>query len=138
MYETLYTVANVAVLPAWLMLGIAPEHPLTRKLVRSGLYSLAYCVAYVALFVVLVASGRAGSMARLADIQAGFQTPAFALLGWVHYIAFDLLVGVKVREEANELGKSRLFLAPILFMTLLLGPLGFLLWRIARAFGKRA
>jgi hypothetical protein len=137
MYETLYTVANIAVLPAWLMLGFAPGHPVTHKLVRSGLYSLAYCVAYVALFVMLVGTGRAGSMARLADIQGAFQIPAFALLGWVHYIAFDLLAGVKVREEADVLGKSRLFMAPFLFMTLLLGPLGFLLWRTARAFGKR-
>jgi hypothetical protein len=132
MYETLFSVVNIVVMPAWLMLAIAPTHPMTIKLVRSGAWTLVYSLLYTALLVMMFLAPGGGSMSTLASIQQAFGTPHVALLGWVHYLAFDLLVGVRVAEEGLEAGCSRLFMAPFLFFTLMFGPFGFLAWRIAR------
>lgn len=133
MYEQLFSLANFAVMPAWLMLGIVPEHRFTRALVRSGAFSLVYALLYVVLLVTMFLAEGGGGMSTLASVQTAFAIPHFALLGWVHYLSFDLLVGVRVAEEGLERGCSRLFMAPFLFMTLMFGPAGFFFWRIARA-----
>jgi hypothetical protein len=137
MYETLFSLVNVAVMPAWVMLAVAPTHRLTLALVRSGAFSVVFSILYAALLgtmFLVVPDG--GGMSTLASIQQAFAIPHVALLGWVHYIAFDLLVGVRVAEEGLELSASRLFMAPFLFFTLMFGPFGFFLWRIARAVRK--
>jgi Domain of unknown function (DUF4281) len=135
--EQLFAIANAAAMPAWLLLVFAPTHALTQRLVRSGAWSLAFSALYVALLVyVLRTPGE--SLTSLAALQRAFSQPAPALLGWVHYLAFDLLVGVRVAEEGLATGRSRWFMAPFLFLTLMLGPSGFLAWRIARAFRKNA
>jgi hypothetical protein len=138
MYETLFSLANALVMPAWLMIAVAPAHAWTIKLVRSGAWSLVYSLAYAVLLIMMFLAPSGGSMSSLAAVQTAFANPHFALLGWVHYLAFDLLVGVRVAEEGVEAGCSRLFMAPFLFFTLMFGPFGFIAWRIARAARRAA
>ena len=54
------------------------------------------------------------------------------LAGWVHYLAFDLLVGTWEREEAAAIGLSRWLLLPCLGLTLMFGPVGWLLFMAMR------
>jgi hypothetical protein len=55
-----------------------------------------------------------------------------ALAGWVHYLAFDLLIGSWIAREADKLGLSRVIQAPILLATFMFGPLGYLLFRMVQ------
>lgn len=67
-----------------------------------------------------------------------FASDPVLVAGWVHYLAFDLFVGIWIAEQADALGLSRWLQAPILVATFLLGPLGllvFLLWK--GAYGAR-
>jgi hypothetical protein len=63
-----------------------------------------------------------------------FDSRGMLLAGWVHYLAFDLLVGLWEREEAARLGLSRSALIPSLVLTFLFGPLGWLLFMALRWF----
>ena len=54
------------------------------------------------------------------------------MVGWVHYLAFDLFVGLWIARDADAKGFSRLLQAPILFATFMAGPLGLLLWLAIR------
>jgi hypothetical protein len=46
----------------------------------------------------------------------------------VHYLAFDLFVGGVIAKQADEIGLSRLIQAPILLLTFMFGPFGYLLF----------
>jgi hypothetical protein len=61
----------------------------------------------------------------VSGVSALFQNPNIALLGWVHYLAFDLWVGSWEVEEAGRLG-MRHALLPCLLLTFAYGPLGLL------------
>ncbi len=63
--------------------------------------------------------------------MALFDNPWGALAGWVHYLCFDLFVGRFIMNDAPEGGYR---LAPVLFLTLMAGPVGFLLYGVARGF----
>ena len=46
-YETVYTIINLSVLPAWLLLALAPGSNVTRLIVHSGVYPLALGIFYI-------------------------------------------------------------------------------------------
>jgi hypothetical protein len=50
----------------------------------------------------------------------------------VHFLAFDLFVGRWVYLESRERQVSTWIMAPLLFLTLTLGPAGFLLYLVVR------
>ena len=58
------------------------------------------------------------------------------LAGWIHYLAFDLLIGSWEVRDARELGIPHLFVVPCLFLTFMFGPAGWLLYRGVRASRK--
>ena len=49
------------------------------------------------------------------------------IAGWVHYLAFDLFIGVWIAERLDAERLSRWIQTPILIATFLFGPLGLLL-----------
>lgn len=69
-----------------------------------------------------------GGFDTLANVQQLFTAPMAALAGWVHYLAFDLLIGSRIAHKADELHVSRLIQVPILLATFMFGPLGYLLF----------
>jgi hypothetical protein len=71
----------------------------------------------------------------LEPVAALLGTPRGATIGWQHFIAFDLLVARQIYLDAGPRGVPQWQLAPVLLLTLLLGPIGYLLhfmwWRRA-------
>ena len=61
-----------------------------------------------------------------------FSVPQAVLAGWIHYLVFDLFVGAWEVRDAKRLGISHWFILPCLFFTLMLGPIGLLLYFILR------
>jgi hypothetical protein len=59
-----------------------------------------------------------------------FDHPGVALAGWVHYLAFDLLVGLWIARSARDRGIPHLLALPCLALTFLFGPAGFLAFLI--------
>ena len=66
-----------------------------------------------------------GSLSSVMDL---FTQEHAVLAGWVHYLAFDLLVGMWILDNNKTLGVHQLFIAPCLFLTFMFGPAGFLLF----------
>jgi hypothetical protein len=65
-------------------------------------------------------------------VQAIFASKGGAVVGWIHYLAFDLFVGLWIARDADAKNFSRLLQAPILLATFLAGPLGLLVWLAVR------
>ena len=61
-----------------------------------------------------------------------FLSDGGVVLGWTHYLAFDLFVGQWVARDADHKGFSRLVQTPILLLVLFAGPVGLLAWMLVR------
>ncbi len=67
-----------------------------------------------------------------------FGNPSLLLAGWIHYLAFDLLVGVLVAEQNEKIGIPGLLMLPVYGATFLFGPAGFLLFQALRTLAGRS
>lgn len=132
----LFQVANTAVLPFWLMLGLMPRHPLTGALVRSGAVSCVIGAFYIISLMQGEGVNPAG-FATLEGVRSIFQNDWYLLAGWLHYLAFDLYVGATIAGHYAQNGGSRIMLGFELFFTLMLGPVGLLMHKTRQAVLRR-
>jgi hypothetical protein len=134
--ERLFLLANYSVMPAWLLLALAPRWEWTRRLVHSALYPALLGIAYTVGFL-LAGPGSSGSAENasamsLAGISAAFANPSTLLVGWVHYLVFDLFTGAWQARDAQRCGVPHLLLVPCLIFTFMAGPMGLLLYLAIR------
>ena len=131
--DTLFDIANTVALIGWIVLAFAP---LRRGLVVAAArcIAVALAVTYTVLLIQAVASGGlGGDLTTLSGLAEGFSQPRAVLVGWVHYLAFDLWVGSWAIEDAGKRGVPHWVLLPVLFLTLMAGPVGLLTYLAARA-----
>lgn len=133
--ESIFTFVNILVLPFWLLLMLAPASRLTTRLVHGPLIPLVlgvlYCIGLLA--VTFFYPGKAGSgIGSLAALSLAFSAPATALVAWIHFLVFDLFIGAWQTRDAQRLGMPHAVRIPCLFFTLMTGPLGLLLYLVAR------
>ena len=130
--EMLFSAAGTLALAAWLVLVLVPlryRAPQYVAIAAAVLIAMLYAGLIGAFWT--LGEGGFGSLAEVARLVAH---PGLLLAGWVHYLAFDLAIGVWERDEARRIGLPQWLLAPCLVLTFLLGPLGWLLFLAVRLF----
>ena len=135
-WENWFSVASTAALAGWVALILLRHWPWLRLVLRYVLPG-ALATAYTVLVLVYFFHADGGGFNSLAQVKALLGTEPTLLAGWIHYLAFDLFVGTWIAERADRLGLSRLLQAPILALTFLFGPVGYLLF-IAVEFALRS
>lgn len=136
-YETGYMLINLGVLPAWLLLFFAPRSSLTEKLVHSGMYPLVYGGLYAFFLIRAMYFGvgaEDGGMTTAAGVSAFFSHSNGVLVGWLHYLVFDLFVGAWIARDGARKNIAHWKLLPCMFFALMLGPVGLLLYMVLRKF----
>jgi hypothetical protein len=126
-----YQLANLSVVPAWLLLALAPAASATRRLVHSLAYPAVLGALYVACALWLFGAAprpEGAGFGSLHGVTLLFSTPLAAFVGWVHYLVFDLFVGAWEGRDARRRGLPHALLVPCLALTFLLGPSGLLLY----------
>ena len=100
--DTLFTLCNTAVIPAWLLLTLAPRFRLTQFIVHAIWVPLLLGPVYVwALFFGPPVAEGAG-FSSLQGVVLLFQSPTAVLGGWIHYLVFDLFVGAWIVRDAQR------------------------------------
>jgi hypothetical protein len=136
--EQIFGPANWFAILGWLVLiaGIVANRAWLRDKLAGMYWPLALSAGYcVAIYLGFGQSG--GGFDSLPAVRQLFMNDWALLAGWVHYLAFDLFVGAWIARNASLSGVSRWFLIPVLPLTFLFGPAGFLLFKIIEAiFGK--
>lgn len=139
LHEVLYTIANIIVLPFWVLIIILPQRPITLRLLRSWWPILVVAALYV---ISLVASFFTNEPIALAFDLLGIArllgTPQGAATGWIHFLAFDLFVGRWAYLDSREKGLNPSLVSPSLLFILLAGPLGLLLYLGVRGISARS
>ena len=129
--EQLFLIANDATIFCWILLAILPHHRRVTDAVTGTVMPALLAVAYIVI-VVMVFPHAEGSFATLAGVAQLFSNPWLLLAGWLHYLAFDLLIGTWEARDSVERGVPRWALAPCLILTLMFGPTGWLAYRLVR------
>lgn len=113
----------------WLLLIVMPKWKVTRWLVNHGavplLLSVIYCI-YVAGFFGI----HGGGFGSVQEVRTLFGNDNLLLAGWVHYLAFDLLIGFSIVKSAPASAVPHWLVIPCLVLTFMFGPCGYLLYQI--------
>ena len=125
--EAMFSLASAAVLPAWVILIFAPRDrwpviDAVPRVVVPVLLSVLYAAFILAHFA---ESG--GGYGSIAEVRQLFALDAVLVAGWVHYLAFDLLIASHAATAMDRAGVGRILQAAVLPTIFLFGPLGWLL-----------
>lgn len=147
MWQSFFAITNIIAVVGWVILLFLPRRPLAKSAVLFlgvGLLCFLYVLMFVLVVGKLVEPGGPGSSIpfdyrdySIEGLRALFGTDAGVVIGWTHYLAFDLFTGLWIAGDADRKGWSRLAQAPILLLTFLAGPAGLLVWLILRERGAR-
>jgi Domain of unknown function (DUF4281) len=132
----LFSATSSAALLGWLLLILGPRRPALRWFIGGGIVG-SLSLAYGALALAFFFSVPGGGFGTLGEVMQLFTVPEVALAGWVHYLAFDLAVGLWIAQRADSQGVSRWLQAPVLSVTFLFGPLGLLMGAAVLALRQR-
>jgi ABA4-like protein len=125
--EQVFSIVNLVATIAWLMLAILPRQRWVTETVTSTVVPTIFAVVYVG--IVATMFGRTpGGFSSLEGVAMLFSNPWVLLAGWIHYLAFDLLIGTWEARDARERGLPHVWLIPCLFLTFMFGPAGWLLY----------
>lgn len=126
--DALFQVANPLVLLGWAALLSSPLWPRAADRVATLLVPGLLAVAYVALAAAYWSRAEGGGFGSLDEVAAVFAQRHVLLAGWLHYLAFDLLVGAMIVRQGRALALPFWVVLPCLPLTFLFGPAGFLLF----------
>jgi len=127
-----FSIANSTAMPMWLLMMVLPKWKVTRFLIDYKIVPLLLSLVYVFYVVLHLQAGGGLNFGSLASVTALFSQENVIMAGWVHYLAFDLLIGMWMVTQNRTVGLHQLLLVPCLFATFMLGPVGFLLFTLLK------
>lgn len=130
---TLFELSNLVVLPFWALMVLAPTWHVTRRIIASPwivappaiLYAIAIAPGFGLIFPEVVNP----QQARIASLLG---TPTGATVAWAHFVALDLFAGRWIYCDSRSRKYSAFWVSPLLVLTLLLCPIGLLIYLAAR------
>jgi ABA4-like protein len=130
--ETAFQLVQLLPLPIWFVWILLPRSRAARYLAGAEWPWGVLAFAYVACFAAAIATGGElgpDSFTSLSGVMRLFDAPWGALTGWVHYLCFDTFVA---RWMVNQTPDAGYKLSPVLFATMMFGPIGLLTFFAAR------
>ena len=131
MIDALFWFSSLYILPFWLMMWFAPTHERTAWLMRSEwvylaplavAYALAVLPNIVDIFILL------GSEMPTPEIVVDmFSEREVILVGWLHFLAFDLFVGRWTWQRLMATEQPIYISFPVLLFSMMVAPLGALM-----------
>lgn len=136
-WSALFSATNGLALLAWALLILGPRGQRTAAIILYFGVGL-LCLAYAVMFATQAGTIFRGDFTGIQGIRALFASDGGIVIGWTHYLAFDLFIGQWIAKDADHKGFSRLAQLPILLLTLFAGPIGLGLWLVVRERRARA
>ena len=136
--EQVFGIAGQITIVCWVLLAASLFIPRLRPGTQwVGLTGLPVLIGLVYLYAMVTGYGTTqGSFDSLASVREMFSSDWLLLAGWVHYLVFDYFVGAWVVRDSQAKGLSGWLILPCLFLCLMAGPLGLLLYLALRG-GQR-
>lgn len=129
--DRIFSLANAVALIGWAVLILLPFWK-DREKYLAGIIVMLLCITYTWLIFTAIKPDDLKSFGSLNGVMSLFTDKQLVTAGWVHYLAFDLFTGIFICRNAQRHGINHWLIAPILFFTFMLGPLGLLLYLLLR------
>ena len=141
-YENIYYIANIGVIPCWLLLIISPNHIFTKFFVKSVIIPLLLSTAYIFISYQIFITENILEVFNLYlglnELYALFSSEAFLLIFWLHFLSISLFVGNWIANDSKIYNISKLFIILSLITTYFTGPVGLVLyWFIIIFYSKK-
>jgi Domain of unknown function (DUF4281) len=137
--NTIFQLSSLLVMPFWALMIFVPHLTWTKRILQSPWIIAGAAVLYAAL-VLPQAVTLAPTLAnpKLETIAPLLGSPSGATIAWVHFLAFDLFVGRSAYLESRARKMNAVLTSVTLVVILMFGPLGWLLFMLARAMSSRS
>jgi len=126
--EILFAAFNIAVIPAWLLLIVAPRWSWTSKIVHRIWIPGLICMGWIVIFFVKPDPPEGSGIGSLEQFQLFLSSPFSALQIWVQLIVWDLFIGAWVARDALRNRIPHGFIVPCLLGLFIFPPLGLFLY----------
>lgn len=130
--DRLFGIAGSLAMAGWLALALSPLRPRVAQALAGWIIPAVIGLAYAGL-IARYWGESSGGFGSLDEVSALFQSRGLLLAGWLHYLAFDLMVGAWEVREAERVGLPHWTILPALVLTFLFGPIGLLVFLALRA-----
>jgi len=132
----LFTFVNTFAFLSWIPLIAAPYNPRIRNAL-FGISVVLLAALYALLFARFFDPSSMRSFSTLDGLMSLFSSKEAVLVGWIHYLAFDLLTGLYVAQNAQKNALNPWIIRPLFLFIFMAGPIGFLLYTLVRTIVKR-
>jgi hypothetical protein len=134
--EGVFVAVNGIAFVGWVMLVALPKWDRGTRIVAPVIVPGLLAVAYIVTMAVGL-PGAEGSFMSLAGVGGLLSRPVVLLGGWIHYLAFDLVVGSWELRDSQRAGLPHAAVVPCMILTFMLGPAGLLAYLAVRAAARK-
>jgi ABC-type uncharacterized transport system permease subunit len=130
--DTVFQLCSAIAMTGWLVLIIFSPFVLETDKFILGVVITLLAIVYVWLIVLSFHPGDTKKFGSLEGVMELFMDKTLVTAGWVHYLAFDLMVGTWIKRNSLKYGIPHWLVIPCLLFTFMLGPAGLLLYLLVR------
>src|SRR5688500_8819251 len=99
--EQLFLIANAIAGVSWILLAVLPRHRWVTEVVTGRVVPAIFAAVY-AILIGSTFGSLEGGFSTLGGVAALFANRWMLLAGWLHYLAFDLLIGTWEVRDAQR------------------------------------
>lgn len=129
--DRIFSLCSSIAMIGWIILVFFPMWKIRDRYIVSTVVIL-LSIVYAWLIAMNFQPNLFESFGTLDGVMGLFQNKYFLVAGWVHYLAFDLFVGAWIVRNAQRNKINHWITVPALFLTFMLGPVGYLVYFIMR------
>lgn len=130
--DTIFQLCSGIAILGWLILIIGSPFIMEIDKFLLGVIVVLFCIVYTWLVVSGFSFDKIKNLGSLDGVMELFKDRSLLTAGWIHYLAFDLLIGCWIKRNSLRHGIPHIVIVPVLFVTLMLGPVGLLLYLLIR------
>ena len=130
--DQIFIFASSIAFISWSLLFIYPYSTGIRQILYGGVVTC-FSLLYTGLFICYFDPESFQSFSTLSGLVSLFSNKEAVLLGWIHYLAFDLFIGNWILKDSIKHNSRHALIIPSLIFTFILGPFGFIIYFITRA-----
>lgn len=127
--DLVFQLSAALTMPFWLLMILLPRWRWTQRIMASLWTVVPAALLYALLIIPMLPTAFPILLSPSLNTVAGLlSVPRGATAGWVHFLAFDLFVGRWAYLDSRTRNLNPLLVSPVLFLILMVGPLGLLLY----------
>ena len=131
-----YDFCNSFALSSWVLMIFVPKWKWTPRIIL-GLIVVILGLLYSYYLLSSFSFEMFESFGSLEGIMALFTSAEAVLAGWIHYLAFDMVVGWFILSDSQKNKINHLLIIPCLLFTFMMGPIGLLLYILVRSLSSK-